>query len=152
MEAAERIQEKEAPARCKSCLSVNLDTRPKGPHIESFCVDCGRHQKFLSKAAAGIEKRTVQSTHAAIRPKDRARIIERATGRCELCGRRDVILNVSHFLSVAEGHKAGLTDEEINCDENLSCMCEECNLGIGRKPFPLRLAVAIIRARNTKDE
>jgi len=58
-------------------------------------------------------------------------------------------MHVSHFLSVDAGQAAGLTDDEINCDENLSCMCEECNLGIGRSPVPLRLAVAIIRARNT---
>lgn len=137
-------------ANCKYCDSTKLSTRAKGPHIELYCQDCERHQQFVRKETAGVSKRTVQSTHAAIRPKDRARVIERATARCEMCGRRDVILNVSHFLSVAEGHAAGLTDDEINCDENLSCMCEECNLGIGRNPVPLRLAVAIIRARNNQ--
>jgi hypothetical protein len=43
----------------------------------------------------------------------------------------------------------GLKDEEINSDENLACMCEECNLGIGKESLPLRIAVAIIARRQS---
>jgi len=132
---------------CRYCGGVDVQTRPKGPHVEAFCKTCGKHVSFVSKADAGLKTRTVQTTHAAIKPKTRARILERATSRCEICGRRDGILHVSHLLSVDAGHSAGLTDAEINCDENLASLCEECNLGMGRSPVPLRLAVAMIRAR-----
>lgn len=132
---------------CISCGGVDVQTRPKGPHVEAFCGECGRHVAFVSKVDAGVKTRTIQTTHAAIKPKTRARILERATSRCEICGRRDGILHVSHLLSVDAGHAAGLTDEEINCDENLASLCEECNIGMGRSPVPLRLAIAIIRAR-----
>jgi len=40
-----------------------------------------------------------------------------------------------------------MTDQEINSDENLAAFCEECNLGMGKTPISLRLAVAIVRAR-----
>ena len=45
------------------------------------------------------------------------------------------------------GRRIGLTDDEVNDDENLAAMCEECNLGIGKQPLPLRTAIAILRAR-----
>ncbi len=41
----------------------------------------------------------------------------------------------------------GLADKEINDDENLMCMCEECNLGWGSQPIPLRVAIAVLKAR-----
>lgn len=135
------------PTMCGFCQSPYVETRAKGPHVEAFCGECGRHLAFVSKVDAGLKTRTIQTTHAAIKPKTRAKILERATSRCEICGRRDGILHVSHLLSVDAGHAAGLTDEEINCDENLASLCEECNIGMGRSPVPLRLAIAIIRAR-----
>jgi hypothetical protein len=56
-------------------------------------------------------------------------------------------MHIGHFLSVAEGITAGLTDDEINSEENLFCCCEECNLGQGRRPVSIRILAAIIRAR-----
>ena len=84
--------------------------------------------------------------HKAIKPKKRARILIRASGRCELCGSR-TNLHVGHILSVNSGLALGLTESDLNDDENLCAMCEECNLGIGDETVPLRLAVGILRAR-----
>lgn len=46
----------------------------------------------------------------------------------------------------------GLTDEEINSDDNLAAFCDECNLGLGKQPVPLRLAVALVMARQRPRE
>lgn len=131
---------------CKYCDGV-LSTRPNGPHIEQYCIVCGRHCRFVSKVKAGIAPRTCQTTHKAIKPKQRSEVLERAARTCEMCGSKTALLHVGHFLSVAEGLRLGLTDAEINSSENLFCMCEECNLGVGPRPLPLKLVAAIIRAR-----
>lgn len=77
----------------------------------------------------------------------------RANRTCELCGASG-LLHVGHLLSVKHAIAAGLNDDEINGDENLAAMCEECNLGLAEEPVPLRLAVAlaIARIRCTKTE
>lgn len=111
-----------------------------------FCAKCGKHQYNAPKTETGRKTRSVSTTHEGVSPKQRARILERATGRCELCGSR-TDLHVGHLLSVVEGHARGLTDQEINSDENLSAMCSACNLGVGRQVVPLRLAIAMVLAR-----
>ena len=64
-----------------------------------------------------------------------------------MCGAMNVLFHVGHFVSVDEGIRAGMTDEEINSDENLYCSCEECNLGMGPMPVSIRTMLAIIRGR-----
>lgn len=34
---------------CKHCESKNLKMRKVGPHIELFCGDCLKFQKFINK-------------------------------------------------------------------------------------------------------
>ena len=114
-----------------------------------FCLDCGRFQYNAPKTETGERARSVSTTHEAIKPKQRARILTRATCRCEICGKVNCILHVGHLVSVQDGMLHGLKDEEINSDENLACMCEECNLGIGKESLPLRIAVAIIARRQS---
>lgn len=110
------------------------------------CSFCKQYQYCAPRTETGREVRTVSTTHRLIKPNQRARILERATGRCELCGSgRD--LHVGHLLSVADGHEHGLSDDEINSDDNLSAMCAECNLGLGRASVPPRLLVALVVRR-----
>lgn len=112
------------------------------------CDVCGQFVYWESKAEVGEAPRTVQSLRD-VKPSQRARIIERATGRCELCGRKppEVVLHVDHLVSVAVGAEAGLTEAELNDDENLAALCEECNLGKGERPISPRLFCAMLRAR-----
>lgn len=111
-----------------------------------FCNGCDKYLYCAPRTETGRAKRTVTTVHNGIKPKQRARILERATGRCELCGcRKD--LHVGHIISVESGLKMGLTEVHINDDENLVAMCSECNLGIGKDPIPLRLAVSMLMAR-----
>lgn len=110
------------------------------------CEACGTFQYNAPKTETGERQRTVSTVHAAITPKVRARVIERAKARCELCGANG-ILHVGHVLSVKDGMAQGLDEQTINGADNLIACCEECNLGFGARSLPLYLAVAILKAR-----
>lgn len=112
-----------------------------------LCSACKRLNYNAPKTETGRAVRSVTTVHNGIKPNQRARILERATGACELCHASNKPLHVGHLLSVDEGLKLGLTELEINHDENLSAMCDECNLGLSSRPVPLRLLMAMLRAR-----
>ena len=114
------------------------------------CADCNAYCYNAPRTETGRRRRSVATTHAAIKPKQRSRIIDRANGSCERCHRSHVALHVGHVVSVADGHKAGLSDDVINSDENLIAECEECNLGAGSRVMPLRVYVAILMARSNE--
>lgn len=135
---------------CPTCGGVEGRIRPTNGQNVVDCIGCGRKGVYnAGKVETGQRVRSVSTVHAAITPKKRARVLERATGRCELCGRNGdgAVLHVGHLLSVDRGVAEGLTEIELNAEENLCAMCEECNLGIGRDVVPLRLAIAIAMAR-----
>ena len=113
------------------------------------CRECSRFQYNAPRTETGKRQRSVSTTHAAIKPKQRARILNRDARRCVMCGQsaEHAVVNVGHIVSVEEGHLQELPDELINADENLVTMCEECNLGQGNRTVSLRLAEAILRAQ-----
>lgn len=109
------------------------------------CVKCGTFQYNAPRTETGREVRSVR-TREAIKPGQRSRILDRANRRCEVCGATGR-LHVGHILSVKAGDAYGVSREELDHDENLIAECEECNLGRGPLPMPLRTALAILRAR-----
>jgi 5-methylcytosine-specific restriction endonuclease McrA len=111
------------------------------------CVACNAFAYNAPRTETGRAVRTVTTVHKAIKPKLRARILERDGHRCVLCKADNVRLHVGHVVSVDAGFATGLTDAEINDEENLIAQCEECNLGQGSQPIPLRVAIAILKAR-----
>lgn len=137
-------------APCKFCADGGVES-PLGYIVPTNgqdvvrCARCDRHQYNAPKALTGKPQRHVR-TRANLKPSQRSRIIERANRRCERCG-ADGILHVGHILSVEDGKRAGLSEDEVNHDENLLAECEECNLGHGDLTMPLRLAVAVVHAR-----
>jgi len=124
-------------------------TRVKGPHIEEYCDECGRHQRFVKKSELGLATRSV--SRSKIKPKQRSRIIDRARGRCERCGvpaaKTKAGLHVGHVVSEAEGRRVGVAQEVIDSDENLIAECDECNLGHGKAPIPMSVFIAILMTR-----
>jgi 5-methylcytosine-specific restriction endonuclease McrA len=113
-----------------------------------YCLLCGKFQYNAPRTETGEKRRSIQTTHELITPSKRARVLNRANGRCELCGNlRD--LSVGHLLSVADGHAEGLTDAQINSDENLCAMCTECNLGQGQINASARFYMALLVRRNS---
>jgi 5-methylcytosine-specific restriction endonuclease McrA len=135
------------PCRC-GCVEGLLFER--GTQDVVRCARCKRHCYNAPRVETGKAVRTVQTVHAAIKPKQRARIIELATGRCQLCGKgpdSGATMHVAHLVSVKQGLANGLTETELNSDENLVCACDECNLGLGKETISLRLALSIQMAR-----
>jgi 5-methylcytosine-specific restriction endonuclease McrA len=138
---------KESPGGKCSCGSEDGSIEPKNGQDCVYCNECGKYLFNAPKTLTGRKKRTLATTHAAITPKVRTRIIERANGLCETCGSPS-LLTVGHVVSVADGHANGLTDEIINSDENLICQCGECNSGTGKRTIPLQMYVRILLARS----
>lgn len=131
---------------CRKCRSDNTHIETRSGQDCVFCDDCGCYSHNAPRTETGRRRRTVSTVHEGITPKKRARIVERATGRCELCGSRSD-LHVGHLVSVKHGMQQGLTDAELNSEENLAAMCAECNLGLGDNPVPLRIAIALVMGR-----
>lgn len=132
---------------CPGCGSSFGILEQKSGQNTIHCANCGRHCYNAPKTETGEKPRSVSTVHASIRPKDRVEIIERATGRCELCGTSDAILHVGHILSVDDGLGIGFTELELNDPANLAAMCEECNLGLGKLSISPRLYIALLKKR-----
>jgi 5-methylcytosine-specific restriction endonuclease McrA len=113
------------------------------------CSRCGRPQYNAPRVETGRAERTVASVRNGISPQQRARILTRDGGRCVLCGSRgdEAGLQLGHLVPVARGLAYGLTERELNDDENLAAMCADCNLGLGEDPPPLWITVPLLRLR-----
>lgn len=134
-----------APCRCGSTTGRIVE---KSGQDTVRCNVCNAYCYCAPRTETGRAVRSVSTVRRGIRPSDRTRILERDGYRCVLCRQDDASkLHVGHIVSVDAGIATGLSDEEINDDENLIAQCEECNLGQGPQPIPLRVAVVILRAR-----
>jgi hypothetical protein len=135
---------------CPKCGNTGGRIEERGSQDVVRCIACDAYCYCAPKAETGKPQRHVRSREA-ISPKQRARIIVvRANARCEICGKAHTALeplHVSHMVSLDSGHEMGLTDDELNTDENLAAMCAECNQGLGAEPVPLRLMVRLVMAR-----
>jgi len=132
---------------CRYCGGTQGRIEEKGYQDCVYCLGCDRFQYNAPRCETGKPVRHVK-TREQISPSQRARIlIVRANGRCEICGTDKRELHVAHLLSIDAGREQGMSDDELNDDENLCAMCDACNLGLGKNPVPLRLAVAIQMAR-----
>lgn len=132
------------PCRCGSTtgylIEVNGQDTVRCLACQTFCYNAPRTE-------TGREQRSVTTIHNGIKPKQRAQIIARDGHQCIWCHTKDAPLHVGHIISVDAGLTFGLSDADINSDENLVAVCEECNLGMGAEPMPLRTAIALLRAR-----
>lgn len=139
---------------CVHCFGKLGTIETKGGQDCVYC-QCGRFQYNAPRVETGRAVRSVQTTHAAIKPNQRSRIIERANSRCERCGKHaaasETGLHVGHILSVKDGHLNDVSDDVINSDENLIAECDECNLGHGKGCLPVRFVVALLCTRSTQN-
>lgn len=134
-------------APCPACSCGTGYVTERGAQDVVRCIECNRHCYNAPRVETGKAVRSVTTVRNSIKPKRRARIIMRAGGRCELCHATNKPLHAGHIIGVDIGLRYGLTEVELNDDENLTALCDECNLGMGAEPIPLTLAVAIVRAR-----
>jgi hypothetical protein len=129
-------------APCQRCHSETGKIVQSGGQNVVRCYWCGTFAYNAPKTETGERKRSVTTVHNGIKPKQRARLILRSGGRCELCGNR-APLHIGHLVSVEDGLASGLTEVELNDDANLIPLCEECNLGLGSLSATARLLVSI---------
>ena len=134
---------------CKNCGHQYGYIIEKGAQDCVYCDECKVWQYNAPRVETGKKVRSTQTVHAAIKPALRAEVLLRATGRCELCGAKPdtASLHVGHLISVECGLAEGMTDDQINSLDNVCCLCDQCNLGLGKQPVPLRLAVSMVMAR-----
>lgn len=137
----------EMRSACQACGNETGRIDIRNGQDVVFCAGCGKWAGYnASKVETGREVRSLR-TRSRIKPKQRARILERDNATCVLCHRTDVALDVGHLISIDAGRRGGLDDALLDDDENLAAMCAACNSGLGARPVSLRFAVALLRAR-----
>ena len=147
MEQVQVIQLRNA---CRFCGCETGQVKTRGGQDCVFCEACCGWQYNAPKVETGRKQRSLKTTHELITPSIRWRVIERANGVCESCRcspPASVGLQVGHVVSVEDGHKVGLTDQQINSVENLIAQCPECNSGASSRTLPIWMYVAILKAR-----
>lgn len=147
--AAPVFQMREA---CRGCASPYGYIEKRG---EQSCVFCGACQAWVynaPKTETGERLRSVSTVHRDIKPRTRMAVFSRANGHCEICGAdgEDRLLHVGHLISVDDGLLEGLSEKELNHQENLAAMCEECNLGLGRESVTVRMLMRLALKRQVR--
>ena len=133
-------------SRCVQCGNTKGYIEERNGQNCVFCASCRHFAYNAPKTETGQKPQSIASVHKGISPSRRHRIIERATARCEFCGNA-THLHISHILSVTDGLALGLTESELNADDNLALLCDYCNLGMGKNSFNPRLYVALLKRR-----
>lgn len=134
-------------APCRYCgeTSGYLETRNGQDCV--FCARCARLAYNAPKSETGRAPRPVMDGREPISARRRVHLLERANGRCELCGATGN-LHIGHLVSLKDGPALGLSEAELNGDENLAVLCDACNLGLGSESVPARLMAALVKRRH----
>ncbi len=135
---------------CKKCGHDIGFVTEQGSQDVVRCSSCDAYCYCAPRVETGKATRTV-AKRPGINPKMRARIlVVRANGKCEICGsagtERDP-LHVGHLISRENAFRLGMTESEIDSEENLCAMCAECNLGLGHETVPARLLARVVMVR-----
>ncbi len=137
-------------APCKNCGWAEGRVKPVGGQDVVRCDRCDRACYNQPHSESGKPQRSIRTGPLKIDPGRRKDILDRDGWRCAACGRgpaQDAILHIDHAVNIDDGLKLGLSPQELNSDENLITLCEECNLGKSNKPIELRLLVAVMKRR-----
>lgn len=134
---------------CKHCghLTGRIETR--GGQDMAICLGCGRFTGWnVPKTVTGREIRSLR-TRPDIKPGQRARILDRDSARCIICGRgtADCHLDIGHIVSVEDAKRLEWPDHVTYDDENLAAMCASCNSGYSSVSINPRIFAALVMAR-----
>jgi hypothetical protein len=129
---------------CRKCGSSFGEIRTTSGQDCVYCV-CGAWAYNAPRAETGRAVRPL-TDRTSIPTSKRYRVLERASGRCELCGAREGLV-VDHILSLQAGAAQGWSDFDLNHDDNLAALCAACNAGKGAIPMSPRLYVALLKSR-----
>lgn len=131
---------------CRKCGSDNVHIKPTNGQDVVRCLDGCGYSHCAPRTETGREVRSLR-TRPQIKPKVRARILDRDNGTCIICHRSDLPLDAGHLISVDEGRELGMTDVELYDEENLAAMCNACNSGYGTTSINPRILLGLIRTR-----
>lgn len=120
------------------CGSRTVTVSEKNGQFLGYCSACGSYVYNVPRHELGLGPRKPRSSSAeTVDSTQRARILLRDNGVCQLCKATDRPLHVGHLLSVADWNnqyrRTPALEQVIGSDENLAMMCEECNLAIGSR-------------------
>jgi 5-methylcytosine-specific restriction endonuclease McrA len=134
---------------CPACTSPFGYVERRNGQACVFCSACERWVYNAPRTETGERQRSLTTIHGGVKPKVRAAILLRSNGRCEICGAdlAETDWHVGHLVSVKDGLAEGLTDAEVNHQENLCALCAECNSGIGDQSVTLRMILRIALRR-----
>lgn len=138
---------------CPQCETTDAVAQVRNGQNTIRCAQCGQHLYNAPKSETGSGALPRRPT---MDPKVRFRVLERHQGRCLYCGRspssHGVVLNVGHFLSVADAKEYNVPDDVVSDEINLFAICDECNQGCGRKtPHPALFARIVMVAKKYTD-
>lgn len=134
---------------CKHCGDRRGRIDRKGMQDCVFCAKCGKFAYNAPRSETGNPVAHLQIRYD-ISPSLRSRILNRDNYRCVLCGANSesVELHIGHLISVHESVELGLTDRDLQSDENLATFCSACNLGLGKDSVSARLIAALVHRRS----
>lgn len=133
------------PDRPCRCGHDTFNITPTGPSLVARCERCSTFQRNVPRAEVGLAPKTVRSS--GIKPKVRARVLDRFGHACMSCGRMppEVALHVDHIIPRELAKRYGLYDELIEDELNLAPQCVECNLGKSDAIFSARSIRLMLR-------
>lgn len=131
---------------CK-CGWIYGKIHPKGGQNCVYCTECDAFQYNAPKVETGQKKRSISTIRNQPKPKQRSRILSLDSYRCGLCHATDKPLQIGHIVSVKDCLSLRWRVKQINSDDNLFAICEECNLGESSQSLPKEIADRILSSR-----
>ncbi len=111
-----------------------------------ICLGCDRHQYNAPRTETGRAVRSLR-TRPNIKPGQRARILDRDNATCVICHSASRELDTGHLISREDGLALGLSEAQIDSDDNLAAMCGPCNSGYSGRSVNPRIMAALLAAR-----
>ena len=132
---------------CTQCGCVDGYISERNGQACVFCDGCGRYQYNAPKHERGLAPKPLRVDGVSLSA--RYRVMEAASFRCELCGASGdtETLHIGHLVSVKEASTHGIPSEWVDDEDNLACLCDRCNLGMGKNSMPLHTLLVFLMRR-----